>query len=141
MSPRTGNLIADYPAWSVHEPVAQKIHHLDVSLPIFQAGDILGLPYVSERYGILYHWFRFGSVVSFALDSIECPIRAFENALKAGHKTHWLNPEPVVLSNTQAPKESRIAMNFGDQLIFEGRIFELAPDWNQNVKLVERTPE
>lgn len=98
---------------------------------------MIGLPFKSASYGIIHSWFLFGSVASYSLQYHECPIKAFHTAAAHGHKLHWLTTLPVTLSNDRREKEQRIGMNFGDRVIFEGRIFEIVTEPNGNAGLRE----
>ncbi len=134
---REAEVIADYPAWTIRR--AKPRHHFDlgIDLPTFQSGDILGLPFKTAHHGILHSWFKFGSVVSYALAYSECPIEAYERARKTGNEIYWLTQMPTMLTSSHTPKENRVALEFGDKLIFEGHIFELVPEANRNAGLRE----
>lgn len=134
---RPGEVIADYPAFSIHKPAGKTALFGDVRLPVFAAGETVGLPFKSARYGVLYHWFKFGSVASYSLQYHECPIKSYELAQLRGHKLHWLTTLPTSLTSDRRAKEERIAMKFGDRVIFEGRVFEIQVAPNQNAELRE----
>ena len=132
-----GEMIADYPAWTIYRAAPRKSWALGIDRPIFRDSDIIGLPWDSRRYGTMHHWYRFGSVASFALKSDDCPIRSVNRAKEHGHKLYWLNPEPTVLTNDRRPKEERVALEWGDEVVFEGRLFRIEKAPNQNAELVE----
>lgn len=134
---KPGALIADHPAWSIHEPTPQQSYALGINRPIFRAGDVIGLPWETRRYGTQHRWYRFGSCASYALQYDHCPIRSYERAKRKGHKTHWLNAEATVLTDRPSPKETRIGLNWGDEVVFEGRLFRIEKAPNNNAALVE----
>lgn len=134
---KTGAIIQDHPAFEIRAAVAEQHHGVKSTLPIFRAGDLVGLPFETARYGTMYHWFAFGSAASYALAYAECPIAAFNQAKDRGHKTHWLNTQPVTITSDARAKETRVAVGWGDKVIFEGRIFEVVREPNQNAGLRE----
>jgi len=95
----------------------------------------------------------FGSVISYVL---KCnaespnypqyqrdPIAAVERAISRKEKLHWFNPSSSVITNDVAGNMRRQAewaaapiFAMGDLVCLEGRVFELAPDFNRNVRLV-----
>lgn len=137
MSMQFGDLIADYPAWSIHKPVPVICYGLNITRPKFRANQIIGLPWPTTRYGDQHHWYMFGSCASYALQYDDCPIRSYEGAKRRGHKTHWLNPMPAVLSNTPDPKSQRVGLSWGDEIVFEGRLFRIDKASNKNADLIE----
>jgi hypothetical protein len=80
--------------------------------------------------------YKISSVVSYALKNNQCPIDAYERAIMLGHKTHWINAIPTVLSSTTQPKRKYIKVNFDMIYNFEGKYFRIAEDFNNNLKLV-----
>lgn len=140
---KTGAIIQDHPAFEIRRAVAKQHHGLDAEYPQFRAGDILGLPFETARYGTMYHWFIFGSVASYALQYNECPIEAVAKVQEriargeTGHQLHWLNPTGSMLTAEARAKETRVALDWGDWLIFEGRIFEVTKAANNNATLRE----
>lgn len=132
-------IIADFPAYTIVKPVSRRSFALDVTRPTFCAGDVIGIPIQSWSHGELYHFFRFGSVASYALEYGECPIKAYNWLVENGHQTHWLNAEAVMITAKAREKETRAGLNFGDEVIFEGRLFRIDPAPNNNAKLTEIT--
>lgn len=130
-------LIADYPAWTIYRAKPRKHYDTGRTLPQFSACEILGLPFVTKRHGIQYQWFQFGSAVSYALQNGDCPIKSYQQAQERGHKTHWLNSTGTTLTAEPQEKQIRLALNFGEEVIFEGRVFRLDPAANNNADLFE----
>lgn len=134
---KTGTILQDHPAFEIRAAAPERHSGLKADLPIFRAGDLVGLPFETARYGTMYHWFTFGSAASYALAYAECPIRAHQDAQAKGHKTHWLNASPTTITAEARAKETRVAVEWGDKVIFEGRIFEIVREANQNAGLRE----
>jgi hypothetical protein len=136
---KKGELIASYPAWDIYraKPRIYLGFREGISRPIFSANDILGLPFETQRYGTMYHWFTFGSVASYALHCDKCPIEAWCKARARGHKLYWLNPNGSILTAEKRAKEDRVALDFEDEIIFEGHLFRIVKEANQNAGLVE----
>mgnify|MGYP003642069306 FL=1 len=80
--------------------------------------------------------YKISSVVSYALKNNQCPIDAHERARILGHKTHWINIIPTVLSSTAQPPRRYIKVNFDMIYNFEGKYFRIAEDFNNNLKLI-----
>jgi len=86
----------------------------------------------------------FGSARSYARqygeDEDAAEAETLANMIKfpyMGHTLYWVNKNAVSLTSHARPHETYIGLNFGDVVSFEGKLFELAPASNQNVKLVE----
>ena len=139
----SGDIIQDHPAFQIRKAVPKMHYGLKVKLPIFKAGDLVGLPFKGRGSEILHHWFRFGSIVSYALENDECPIASVKIAMdhiragRAEHKLHWLIPTGSMITAEKRAKETRVAIGWKDRLIFEGRIFEVVPEANGNAGLRE----
>ncbi len=138
---KTGAILQDHPAFEIRAAVPERHLGLKADLPIFRAGDMVGLPFETARYGTMYHWFTFGSAASYALQYGECPISAYQDAQAKGHKTHWLNATPTTITAEARAKETRVAVGWDDKVIFEGRIFEIVREANQNAGLREVTTQ
>lgn len=134
-------VIQDHPAYSIHKPVPTRHFDLDREVVKIYADDIIGLPFDSTRHGTMYHWFRVGSVVSYALAYCEDPIATYARAKEKGHNLHWLNAMAVSITNQRRAKERRVGMSWGDEVAFEGRLFRIEKAPNQNARLVDITEE
>jgi hypothetical protein len=88
-----------------------------------------------SRDGIIWRKFYFGSCASYALENQECPIAAYERALKLGHPTHWLNTSSVVLTSHKEAQKVLYGLVIGDIVRFEGRDFTLVAVDNENIAL------
>lgn len=136
---KRGKLIASHPAWDIYEAKPQQHLSLQLKRPTFAAGDVIGLPFDTKRYGILHNWFQFGSSVSYALQYNEDPISAYAQSYAKREKTHWLNLLPSVVCDTQKEKEIRVACDWDAEIIFEGRLFKITKAPNSNADLKDIT--
>lgn len=68
---------------------------------------------------------KMGSVVSYALNNGDCPIEAYERAIQNGHDTHYVMNLGSCLSASEQAKETRIYVEEGQKIRFEGRLFEV----------------
>ncbi len=121
-------VVASFPAYDI---VAPKVCSL-TNLPVFKADETVAL-----KGPRVYSIFTFGSVASFAMEMNDCPIESYQRALEKGHKTHWLNANAVTLSAGKRDKETHYEINVGDEILFEGFVFRVEKDWNNNLKLVK----
>lgn len=133
---KRGDLIESHPAWDIYRANPTMHLGLDLKRPVFRDEEIVGLPFETRLYGTMYHWFRFGSVISYALKHDEDPLNSYRQTLERGQKTHWLNPCATILSDTPTAKESRVACDWAEEIIFEGRLFTIEKDFNNNAKLL-----
>jgi hypothetical protein len=132
-----GKIIADFPAYSIHEATPKMHYGVGKEIVAAKAGDVIAIPFETDRYGTMYNFFKFGSAVSYALDCDADPIEAYEVAVKRGEPTHWLISMGVTLTNMKTEKVARVALNWGDTVAFEGREFRVEKALNDNAKLVE----
>lgn len=123
-------VVASFPAYDIIKPRVCSL----TNLPVFSAGDVVGLK--KPRF---YKMFTFGSVASFAIERNSCPIESYADAVERGHKTHWLNANCVSITAEPRAKETYYEINYGDEILFEGIVFRVEKDWNDNLKLVKVT--
>ena len=83
-----------------------------------------------------YGTFTIGSVVGYALQYNECPIKAAKNAERQGHKLQWINANCSVISNTPSAKRKLIQVRIGMKVRFQGVISTIEKAPNDNLKLV-----
>lgn len=102
----------------------------------FSAGTEVMVQMPTKR-GSFWRAFTFGSCASYALESQECPIAAYERALKLGHPTHWLNQNGTMISDHKESQKVLYGLQLGDTVHFEGRDFILTPASNGNISLKE----
>ncbi len=121
-------VVASFPAYDI---VAPKVCSL-TNLPVFKANETVAL-----KGARVYSIFTFGSVASFAMEMNDCPIESYQDAVEKGHKTHWLNANAVTISADRQAKETHYEINVGDEILFEGLVFRVEKDWNNNLKLVK----
>lgn len=83
------------------------------------------------------------SVVGYAIFNRRCPIQSTDRARANGHQLHWISRVATVIADraSNARRLAEIAalphFNCGDHVFYEGRRFQIAPDHNDNFKLVE----
>lgn len=133
----SGEIIQDWPAFTIRKAVSRSDYRTGKTLPTFKDRDIVGLPFKNRNDEVMYHFFYFGSVASYALENGECPYDAARTAETSGHKKYWLIPCSTMLTAEDTPKEQRVAVDWWQEIIFEGRSFTIKPDANRNAKLVE----
>lgn len=131
-----GELIQSHPAYDIYAAKPHLHYGTKLTVPIFSAGDEIGLPFETAKYGTMYKFFQFGSVVSFALENYSEPLNAYQQAVERGHKTHWLITLATSISNPPPPKVDKLACNWGDIVMFEGRAFSIKKTSNGNAELV-----
>ena len=83
----------------------------------------------------LYRTFTLGTTVGYALARNQDPIAEILRDTQNGHKHHWASLNSTVLCGEYGQTEL-IGFEFGDHITLEGRTFELAPDRNNNCKLI-----
>ena len=110
-------VIAEYPAYNVVK--REKTHDGYVNLV---AGDAL-VP--ASHLGN----YRVNSVASYAIARGDCPIAAYERAVKNGQDTHYIMALGSGLDNRGAPenKPEYLEIDFDAVYRFEGRLFKIAP--------------
>ena len=81
--------------------------------------------------------FTFGSAKAYAEQYGRCPKEAVARCIEHGWETYWANGCGAVLTSHKKEKEYIRQFNFGDVVEFDGHKFELAPDHNDNVKLIK----
>lgn len=99
--------------------------------------DTLGLK-VGRGDRTFYRRYSPGSCASYALQYNECPIAAFDRAVKNGHKTHWLNQDSTVIADCDLKREEVIEVEIGQEVFFEGHLFEIVSEPNNNLGLMAR---
>jgi len=86
---------------------------------------LVAIPYQARRHGTLWHLCRINSVVSYAIYCGECPIAAVHDAEARGEAMWWLNKLPTTICGLGRPKVTYIGLREGQEIRFEGRIFEI----------------
>jgi hypothetical protein len=120
--------IADYPAYRIVEPAPRKE---------WQADETFAMPIQTRSHGTLWHFYKLGSVVSYALRTNSCPIAAIDRARANKHEMHFAFALSTVLTAWERPKETVIGLGWGDHIKFQGHTFQLVKAPNDNVRLVE----
>lgn len=119
------------PAFDVIE--GERERYADNPAVILKAGDQVACK------GLRGHYLRFqaGSVVSYALESNACPIKAVERAVSRGHALHFLFGLAVSISAQARPRETYISLEIGERVRFEGRYFEVVKTGYEHLGLKE----
>lgn len=81
--------------------------------------------------------YKIGSVVSSCLKDGDCPIHGIDRARKLGHELHFVFGLGTCLTAEGTRPDYGTAVQYGDRVLFEGRVFLLAEANNHNIKLVE----
>lgn len=121
-------VVASYPAYDIIKPRVCQF----TNLPVFKSHDVVALK--KPRF---YKMFTFGSVASFALENGDDPLESYEESKAKGHALYWLNANCVAITAHDEPKETYYEVNYGDEVLFEGKIFTVEKDFNDNLKLVD----
>lgn len=123
--PATETIVAAYPAYAV----VRRTGHFGRPVEITST-DRLGLKH--EDY---YREYSPGSVVSYALKCGLCPIDAVARATKHGHGLHWINGCSISISSMKKEQYRLIEVAVGMVVLFEGRVFEITAERNDNLGL------
>lgn len=123
-------VVASYPAYDLIKPRYCSL----TNYPVFKDNDTIAVKLKGKRIESI---FTFGSVISYALENNSDPLEAYNDAVERGHKTHWLNANCVTLTAGKREKETHYYLELGDEVLFEGIIFRIEEDWNNNLKLVK----
>lgn len=95
--------------------------------------DILGVKHPKG----FYRTYQPGSVVSYALEYNECPIAAYNDAAAKGEKLYWLNARAACLTSVARDQEDIVAVDIGQKVRFEGKLFEIVAAPNDNLEFKE----
>jgi hypothetical protein len=123
------NVIASFPAYDIVKPVVNAAGYI-----VATAEQQFALKTDRERTCWMRHY-SISSVVSYAMKNGDCPIESVERAQRLGHELHWLNGIGAMLTAHQRAKETYIAIERGALIQFEGRIFEVIAQPNDNLGL------
>lgn len=120
-------LIVTFPAYNIYVRTPDHEGVTDISV-----ADTLG----TEGRG---YWNAYspGSVVSYSLKAGLCPIKGVERAKASGHRLHWINQDSVCVTAHRQPQKTLIAVKPGMKVRFEGRVFEIVKEPNNNLGLKE----
>jgi len=134
MSRYIPEIVDSYPAYDIIKPRKCTL----TNLPVFKYNDVVGLKKESRLYSFS-SMFTFGSVVSYAIKNNSDPIESYNDAIDRGHDLHWLNSNCVSITSNDEAKETYYEININDEILFEGIVFRVEKDWNNNLKLVKVT--
>ena len=126
------NLIKSYPACNIFQRDADKDGITNITTK-----DILCKP---DHLGT----YQAGSIVSDAIEHGECPIEAVETCQQkmidhphSGHSLHWIIALCTALHDGSTVKEDRIEVHYGMKVRFEGKVFTIEKDSNNNLRFKE----
>jgi hypothetical protein len=123
--PETEILVDPYPAYDLYRRTGRFGKPMEI-----RVGDTLGV----RRSGYIEEY-RPGSVVSYAMSSGECPIKAVTRAKSYGHQLHWINGCAVCITARKQAKRRLIEVSVGMVVLFEGRKFKITAEPNSNLGL------
>lgn len=106
-------------------------NYLNNAFTVLDAGDQLGLD-SGRGY---FHTFSINSVLSYALECAEDPIKAVLQSMKRGENMHWINKNSTCLSASPQAQRQLIEVTIGMLVLFEGCFFTIQADHNDNLKL------
>ncbi|MDN7179080.1 hypothetical protein M0D69_13865 [Caballeronia sp. SEWSISQ10-4 2] len=124
------NIIASFPAYDIVKPEVNPL----TGYIRAKAGQQFALKTDRERTCWMRHY-SISSVVSYSLENGDDPIAAVERATRLGHELHWLNGLGAILTAHERAKETYIAIERGSMIEFEGRVFEVIAQPNDNLGL------
>lgn len=81
--------------------------------------------------------FQAGSVVRYAQKYDQCPIEAVAREQARGHELYWINALGASITSHKRPRECYIVVSVGMLVKFEGRLFTITKQANNNLGLKE----
>lgn len=123
------SLIREWPALKVfsRKTRSSDTHGEYISI---DAEDTLWSGHTGGRAGKTYYA---ASVISSSLRDGDCPIEAYERAVKLGHKKHWIGQHATVVSRGPKATREAVAVEPGQVVRFEGRFFKIVEAPNDNL--------
>jgi len=118
-------VIASYPAYNV-----VTLDEIEPGFINLKSGDKIISPNHLSK-------FQINSVVSYALQYNEDPIKSYNDAIERGHETHYIIALGSSLTARKFAKKIYIEVAVGQKIIFEGKKFEVIAANNDNRKLKE----
>jgi len=122
-------IVESFPAYDV---VAREASSIDGVVQI-TADDILG---VRSKCGRFYRMYQAGSVVSYALQYNQCPMKAVREATFHGHDLHWITQCSVALTSHQQAKKTLVKVEPGMKVCFEGLYATIETAPNDNLRFM-----
>lgn len=129
-------IIASFPAYDVVQREVKKglyykgAYRSDVEYTVITTEDRLGM----NHKGV-HREYSAGSVVSYAMEKGYCPIDAIEKAVANKHKLHWINASGASIVSHNRPRWILVEVNVGMVVLFEGRLFTITSEPNNNLGL------
>lgn len=121
-------LVAQYPAYNVYRREAKQAGYVELT-----EDDVLILKTDDKRNHL--DTYTLGSVVSFALEYNECPIRAVQRATEMKHPLVWISNRGAVLTAHKRDAENVVEVEVGMQVRFQGVIGTLVATHNRNLEI------
>ena len=110
----TGKVLKEYKATRIMEPAHYDVHHKQ-------------RVYIEDQDGTGWTEFEFLSVVGSCRLKDEDPTASLEKAKKYGHELYSLwRTTTVIHAGPKEEQQTRIGLQFGDIVTFEGKKFEIA---------------
>lgn len=100
-----------------------------------KAGEGFALMYKSRNHGELFHEYKAGSVISYALKNGDDPIAALKRCEARGEALHYMIPCGASVVAWERPRFKLIKIEIGQIIRFEGRFFEVCKARNDNIEL------
>jgi len=126
---KTDTIAHDYPGYTVlrRQPITTYLSRGRRVLP-FKAGDLL---YFGNTT------FTLNSVASSCIADRRCPIEGIKRAEANKHQLWWLNQNCAVISANPVKRPARFQITLDDLIEFEGHIFSIVKQHNNNLGLVK----
>jgi plastocyanin domain-containing protein len=84
-----------------------------------------------------FHSYKMSSVASNALENGECPIKAYNRTVEKKQETHYIIAVGACLTSHKRAKGTRVRVEVGQKVNFEGRVYEITKQNNNNLGLKE----
>lgn len=121
----TFRTVAEFPAYKL----VRKTHY------VYRDGDKIAIPYQSQRYGTMYHFFTMGSVAGYAVKNGEDVEEALKRARGFGHELHYAFSTGTMITAEARPQEVAAYVEYGEIIKAFGKFFRLDKANNDNVTL------
>ena len=127
-------IVKSYPAFDVRQRESQGAYNNKTGNTSRYVNLVAEETLITEGH---LNTFRINSVTSHALANNECPIKSWDRAVDLQHDCYWISACPTVLSDAKQDKVNHILVDFETIYKFQGLYWNIAPDSNNNLKLIE----
>lgn len=76
-------------------------------------------------------------MIDYARQYHEDPVEAVQTAITRGEKLVWLNSVSAMISDFCDSKGRHIGLEWDQVVMFDGKRYQIKPDHNNNINLVE----